>query len=39
MRSNPIFRNLDIASYADDKNPHSTNKNLNHVLQDLEKGK
>ena len=31
-----FFPDLDIANYADDNTPHSTNKNLN-VLRDLEK--
>ena len=32
-----FFPDVDIANYADDNTPHSSNKNLNKVLHDLEK--
>ena len=32
-----FFPDVDIANYADDNTPHSSNINLNKVLHDLEK--
>ena len=32
-----FFPDVDIANYADDSTPHSSNINLNKVLHDLEK--